>query len=586
MEWVTIAKHRRQWYMDQHRWEESDFDICMLNRERCKYRSSCNIYVHFTQVDATILIQLNWAQLVSGSGTSILEIPTERIPHLDNELWIQTMRRFLSISQLTLHIEKIITPFKKRINDEIIMVLLARQIWTKTETRQINKCRIFMRIESISDLCTASGTHVHEQYWTVTIGSGANRHLWPIQGDPGENCIKTWKRFVKSICTDGHKLRVPLKEWIYPHQRGKWDAIYDSILNTITVNSSPMVQYHSIKQHRKTWTGTKARRVDVATEQQTPHHCMPIDIISMNDTTITCKTPCGNRHKEKDTMGMGKTWEEYIERLPDWEQRLLRGCYTLDDRYPLWMYLGNPDNVVHIVSDGGVINDTGSFGWVIAIPGRILVQCMGLVFGYCMTSHRAEVCGITSWLLYIYHYTEYLQCNITCTVYPFCDNKAAIANVNNFTESTRNSMIADYDLVHEANMLLKTLQLEGHKIKKIEHVKGHQDNITPEHKLSWPAKLNIKADKLAGTALATMRTNKRNVKVSHNPVILMAGTDIVTTHEVEMLRWRWREFVIQEYYEHKYNLRINELSTINWAALQLARRKIPSKLLQYTFHSL
>jgi ribonuclease HI len=538
----------------------------------------------YTQVGATILIQLNWAQLVSGRSKGILEIPMENLPHLDDELWIQTMRRFLRVSQVTLHIDDIVTPVKKRINDEVIMDLIAVQTWTNAEIRQINKCRLFMRIESVSEMCTASGSHVTDNHWNVIIGSGHNNKMWPIQGHPGAACIATWKRFVKSICKDGTKaLRVPLKSWTSPHHGGRWDAIYDEIVNTITVRSiDSVIQFHDIKQHRKKWTGTKSTWVDAATFQYRPHHGMPIDIISMNDTSITCKIPCGNTYDEVVQIRLAQTWHEYIEQLPEWERMMICGSHTLDERYPLWMYLHEPNNVIHIVSDGGVINNRGSFGWVIACPGRILVQCMGTVFGTRMTSHRAEVYGITSWLLYLYHYTEYLQCEIKCNVHSFCDNKAAIANVNNFIESPRNSMIPDFDLVHEANMLLQTLKAEGQVINAIEHVKGHQDSSVPEHKLSWTARLNIKADKLASSVLESSSVGNRNMEVSHNPVRLMMGVDIVTANEVEILRWRWREFVLQEYYEEKYNLRTTALSDINWAALQLARKKIPTRLVPFS----
>jgi hypothetical protein len=161
---------------------------------------------------------------------------------------------------------------------------------------------------------------------------------------------------------------------------------------------------------------------------------------------------------------------------------------------------------------------------------------MGRVFGYQMTSHWAEVCGITSWLLYLYNYTEYLQCNINFTNYSFCDNKAAIENLNNITKSPRNSMIPDFDLVHEANMTMTTLKAEGHAIKAIEHIKGHQDKNISEHKLSWPAKLNKKADKPASIALATLSIDTSNMEVLHNPVRLMVGADIETAHKVEILR--------------------------------------------------
>jgi hypothetical protein len=42
----------------------------------------------YTQVRAKILIQVNWAQLVSGRSKGILEMSMVNLPHLDNKLWI------------------------------------------------------------------------------------------------------------------------------------------------------------------------------------------------------------------------------------------------------------------------------------------------------------------------------------------------------------------------------------------------------------------------------------------------------------------------------------------------------------------
>jgi hypothetical protein len=146
----------------------------------------------YTQVGATILIQLNWTQVVSGR-IKILSIPMVKLPHLDDELWIQTIRRFLTLSHLTIHIANIGTPVKKRINDAVIMDIIGDQQWTNTEIRNINKCRLYMRIDSISDMCNASGTQVTDHHWKVTMGSGVNTQLWPIQGHPGVKCINTWR---------------------------------------------------------------------------------------------------------------------------------------------------------------------------------------------------------------------------------------------------------------------------------------------------------------------------------------------------------------------------------------------------------
>jgi hypothetical protein len=150
----------------------------------------------FTQLGETILIQLNWAQLVSGRSQPILEIPSDGIPQLGNEQWIQTLRRFLTVSGITMHISNITVPYEKRVNDQILMDVMARQHWSNSDIIEINKCRIHLKVESISDITNQSGTHIKEQCWNAHIGSRRRDKLWPQQTQPGKHSISIWRRFL------------------------------------------------------------------------------------------------------------------------------------------------------------------------------------------------------------------------------------------------------------------------------------------------------------------------------------------------------------------------------------------------------
>jgi hypothetical protein len=107
---------------------------------------------------------------------------------------------------------------------------------------------------------------------------------------------------------------------------------------------------------------------------------------------------------------------------------------------------------------------------------------------------------------------------------------------------------------------------------------GGIDRNVPVHKLSWPAILNIKADKIATNALDHAAIRSISMEVTNNPIRLQMDSEIITLNELKILRWRWREFVLQEYLESKFNITHLELHTINWAAIQIARKRLPSEL--------
>jgi hypothetical protein len=539
----------------------------------------------FTQLGSTILIQLNWAQLVSGRSTPILEIPSEVIPHLENEQWLITLRRFLALSHITMHISDIATPIGKRVNDQILMDVAAGSTWSPNETKQINKCRIFLKAESISDIATRSGTHINDDSWNVHREELRRDKLWPTQSQPGKQSIAIWKRFLKSLCMEmSHQLRISLGEWTSPPHTGYSNAVYDSILDAIIVRApdKSIQQYHQIRKHRTKWKGYRSCTTDPACRQYQRDQGSPVDILEISRDTITIAPPSYHSYTNETSRNEATTWEEYISTLPEWEITLLQGCHQLDDRYPLWQYLMEPQAIIYAVSDGGVNGTIGTFGWVIATTSKVICRGKGRVFGRNISSHRAEVCGMLSWLLYLYHYHTFLHCDIKCTLHSFCDNKAAISNVNNFKSATRNSMIPDFDIIQEASLIFGLLKRPGNGIKQILHVKGHQDRTTPLDKLSWPAVLNIKADQLATDAMINAPSQSSHINVTNNPIRLQIGQEIITAHEMEILRWRWREFILQEYLETRFNIKPHELHHINWAAIQLARKKLPSSLIPFS----
>jgi hypothetical protein len=87
---------------------------------------------------------------------------------------------------------------------------------------------------------------------------------------------------------------------------------------------------------------------------------------------------------------------------------------------------------------------------------------------------------------------------------------------------------------------------------------------------------------LATEAMLGEPVTSIHINVSNNPIRLQIGQEIITAHEMDILWWRWREFILQEYLETRFNVEQHALHNINWAAIQIARKKLPSALVPFS----
>jgi hypothetical protein len=77
-----------------------------------------------------------------------------------------------------------------------------------------------------------------------------------------------------------------------------------------------------------------------------------------------------------------------------WERGLIVHAMEKPLVTSLYQLLLQKDATLLVVSDGGVINDDGSFGWVLGTDQEVLWECKGIARGYSMHSYRAEGYGL------------------------------------------------------------------------------------------------------------------------------------------------------------------------------------------------
>jgi hypothetical protein len=155
---------------------------------------------------------LETIQLEAGIQQPILE---------DNQLltyiewgWIPSIRDFL------LHIDARITNATRgldvfRENDVLIMDSSIRASLTHKEQTLINRCRLRLQVECLSDITNPEGSHINPVWFRDNTDKPSRSiERWPRQEDPGDEAWAIWKRFLqRAFLTTNGALRQPLGKW-------------------------------------------------------------------------------------------------------------------------------------------------------------------------------------------------------------------------------------------------------------------------------------------------------------------------------------------------------------------------------------
>ena len=150
-------------------------------------------------------IAINWYQLSTGVGFDTLEEPFYKIKHAEG-LWINSIRKFLRKSGLSIRGMGALIAEKRRERDTILMdaIMLNKSI-VEEDAQTINCCRLYLQVECLSDIAT-DGRNVDQSIFNKNEPMTTSRsHLvWPQQEKPGPKAWKIWIRIIKQMfCKNG-----------------------------------------------------------------------------------------------------------------------------------------------------------------------------------------------------------------------------------------------------------------------------------------------------------------------------------------------------------------------------------------------
>jgi hypothetical protein len=197
------------------------------------------------------------------------------------------------------------------------------------------------------------------------------------------------------------------------------------------------------------------------TISQLPQKSVPVSVQNYRMASIpeTNSSPTETRRIEEPT-----TFEEYVDKLEKWERKLLQTTGNVRDTMDITERIINSENT-YMVSDGGMINGYGSYGWIIANDTEITKE-RGEAEGAkeLMQSFRAEGYGMLAALRYILHAFKFNNNwpESNKTIHMYCDNLALIQRIGwhnkRITTTPKDVFRPDYDLEAAIKETIETLQ--------------------------------------------------------------------------------------------------------------------------------
>ena len=122
--------------------------------------------------------------------------------------------------------------------DEMAKKFRTRGGYTKGNLLSINRCRRYLRVTTISDVCNGDGTKLMK--WALDCQKqhkhthiSANKYKWPPQGYPSTSDRLIWKQALLDTIGNGTMtLKTKLGKWLSPSAEAtnwKYDPATDRI---------------------------------------------------------------------------------------------------------------------------------------------------------------------------------------------------------------------------------------------------------------------------------------------------------------------------------------------------------------------
>ena len=502
------------------------------------------------EVGTDLRLLLSAAQIHSGLTTHLMDNVTDHLTYLEDG-HIAHLRERLRQLGGGIWIENAWVPDLQREHDESIMgafIKVKTKGASKARLENANLCRMYARVITVAELTDMNGRTISPERldgrWRATSSL-----RWPNQIPPTRKMWNDFRYYVRaSICSNAGRvwrtstftLNKPLGSWIKSTRHVQYD-IYRTplwIYRQDTDGPEPIITRY---QQSSNLANSYHEDAEVA---NIPDHAHPIDARIKRSVLYP-------HHEYKLIVPQPPEAPLDIESL---HPERIKSAKRLTS-----------------VSDGSLDPITGraAFAWILALPGKeawIKRRHTVNANPKYVTSFRAEIAGICDLLKY-----SVKERMFDTEFEIWCDNKACL----DVLRPDREPMLADLtdaesDLIAVARNMLRQL-----KKVTVHHVLGHQEDNVPYEDLPYEAQLNIDCDAEAKECMWSSEiSNIRPDPTEGAGAILYLGNEMVTTEMKEQIEYAAHAPDMFTYLRGKYEWTDNQLHSINWKALRLAKRRL------------
>ncbi len=530
------------------------------------------------EVGSQLLCFLSELQLLVGSLSPVFTLPYKVYGQWVGDYWMVSLWKHLSQVNMTLEIENAWCPKLARQYDASIMDLAVQFNLNHVQLREINACRVYLQVITLSDISDAAGIRLLP---TAIQGvRDMQRHSslhWPQWPRPAN--WASWHILLYLLSTRGRLLR-DLGEWIdTTHQKWNWyyDASQDVVYHLSTANQ--WIKYTPATSLRVT------RRSRTVYRDPTP--TSPPDLLcTLYPTTIVTwqedhiRSLPGNTPLFEQTAQVVQSLWPLSETPPELVDTPIYYQSLIDPAPPKSTQCSDIAEVLKedlellCCTDGSFVRETGQchHGWIISNEVRqTLAEGSGPGHGntQLLSSYRAELGGLLA-LLYIVNRISVYHSISTGKMRIYCDNRSAL---NTVTTSAQRGitpfLTSDYDLIDLIRIQASELSfpLVG------EWVKGHYTGNKREFKHD----LNDRADYLATLAHQNPSPFTTKPSVEAPPgyhVRLSDKNGLITSQLYKMLVIAHHEQPIIDHIKRKTGWTDQVFHSIDWDSHHRAFRRL------------
>ena len=528
-----------------------------------------------------IMIQhsLELLKIEIGVSRPLQELRLANIAFLATDSWVKTTWLFMEKYYLTINEEPQF--MLRREQDGYLMEQFYNGQFPQKSLKAINRCRLYHKILTLSDILTGTGDKIRSDIWTSQQNiQHDERDDWPRQGTPSEADWRIWEQSILTLfnCRSHDSTISPQLQLGQGKVTDSWKWYYHQ--DTVYEKAGGITKEYS---QQGTRLSRRKRYREKGIIQQVPSLACPctvekdgVNIIFTGVIRPEVEATDENHLSPfmfylKNKMIQAIVPEQYIWMLEDSDPPTEKQMQQLKESLEANELVGCTD----ASTKDGI--STASFKFQtkegitvlqgeVLVPGDDKIQC----------SHRGEMGGAAAALTYLQMVTDYKQIR-TGRVHFGCDSDNVV-NVGLYQQKETNSVAEHYDLVRACHRARKAL----HPIEVVPvHVQGHTDHLS--RKKTIMEKMNIECDTRAGKRWKKAQKEK-NIMPEPSQIgywQLFHHDEPILTKLTEKIRLSLQEFDAFEYWTEKnYNpirengddVKGSAFHTIHWSAIDKAMK--------------